>query len=75
MAAHMSKLHISSETPITIEPDSNQEPPAEREKRLVMCEEMRRLQTESIIPSALMKRYVLIKVLYKLHRTSKYRYH
>lgn len=58
MAQHMSRLHISSETPLPIqlEQDEANEQSAERERRLVMCEEMRRLQTDSIIPSALMRR-------------------
>ncbi|CAG9859760.1 unnamed protein product [Phyllotreta striolata] len=50
MAEHMSKLHISSETA----------PPKESEgvrmQRLYMCEEMRKLQTDSILPQSLLSR-------------------
>lgn len=48
MAEHMSRLHISSQTPISTETLPT------RERRLYMCEEMQRLQTESIIPSQIL---------------------
>lgn len=53
MAEHLSKLHISSENPAsTSEPESS----ACRERRLYMCEEMRKLQTDPIIPASLLER-------------------
>lgn len=51
MAEHMSRLHISSQTPTS---SSESEPI--RERRLYMCEEMQRLQTESIIPAQILER-------------------
>ncbi|KAB0799278.1 hypothetical protein PPYR_07158 [Photinus pyralis] len=48
MAEHMSRLHISSQTP-----NSTETLPT-RERRLYMCEEMQRLQTESIIPAQIL---------------------
>lgn len=49
----MAQLHINSETVTsTTEP----EPAPAREKRLYMCEEMRKLQQESILPQALLNR-------------------
>ncbi|XP_050294828.1 uncharacterized protein LOC126735001 [Anthonomus grandis grandis] len=48
MAEHMSKLHISSETATSI-----LEPESVKNKRLYMCEEMRKLQAEPIIPPSL----------------------
>ncbi|KAF5282019.1 hypothetical protein FQA39_LY00543 [Lamprigera yunnana] len=50
MAEHMSRLHISSQTASTQESLSN------REQRLYMCEEMQRLQTESIIPVQILEK-------------------
>lgn len=47
MAEHMSKLHISSETVNAKESETN------RMQRLYMCEEMRKLQSDSIIPHSL----------------------
>ncbi|XP_060531103.1 uncharacterized protein LOC132704843 [Cylas formicarius] len=49
MAEHLSKLHISSETP-----PSHLEPESVKHKRLYMCEEMRKLQADPIIPPCLM---------------------
>ncbi|KAJ8976498.1 hypothetical protein NQ317_018442 [Molorchus minor] len=49
MAEHMSKLHISSETvPLLKESESD------KTQRLYMCEEMRKLQTDSILPQSLL---------------------
>lgn len=49
----MAQLHINSETVTsTVEP----EPQPAREKRLYMCEEMRKLQQDSILPQALLNR-------------------
>lgn len=56
MAAHMSRLHISSETPAAVDRARAKESDATREQRLYVCEEMRRLQTESILPHALLGR-------------------
>lgn len=50
MAEHMSKLHISSETPVRNESE------ADLSKRLYMCEEMKKLQTDSILPESLLNR-------------------
>lgn len=50
MAEHMSNLHISSETAHKPEPET------ERTKRLYLCEEMRKLQTDSILPQCLLNR-------------------
>ncbi|KAJ8967196.1 hypothetical protein NQ314_003026 [Rhamnusium bicolor] len=49
MAEHMSKLHINSETV-----SSSKESDSDRTQRLYMCEEMRKLQTESILPQSLL---------------------
>ncbi|KAJ8922479.1 hypothetical protein NQ315_007507 [Exocentrus adspersus] len=49
MAEHMSKLHISSETA-----SSSKESESDRTQRLYMCEEMRKLQAESILPHSLL---------------------
>lgn len=51
MAEHMSKLHISSES-IT----SSKESESDRTQRLYLCEEMRKLQTDSILPQSLIAR-------------------
>lgn len=52
MAEHLSKLHISSETP-----PSSHEGEILKERRLYMCEEMRKLQTtENIIPQSLLNK-------------------
>lgn len=51
MALHMSQLHISSES---VPNCPKTEPVENRQKRLYMCEEMRRLQTESIVPQSLL---------------------
>lgn len=49
----MAQLHINSESVTSmVEP----EPQPAREKRLYMCEEMRKLQQESILPQALLNR-------------------
>ncbi|KAF7285760.1 hypothetical protein GWI33_010128 [Rhynchophorus ferrugineus] len=48
MAEHMSKLHISSETA-----SSPLEPESVKNKRLYMCEEMRKLRNDPIIPPSL----------------------
>lgn len=49
----MSQLHINSESVTSaMEP----EPQPAREQRLYMCEEMRKLQQESILPQALLNR-------------------
>nr|CAI5866357.1 unnamed protein product [Callosobruchus analis] len=50
MAEHMSKLHISSETAPELETKEN------KIQRLYMCEEMRKLQTEPILPSSIIHR-------------------
>ncbi|XP_017775875.1 PREDICTED: uncharacterized protein LOC108562160 [Nicrophorus vespilloides] len=50
MAEHLAKLHISSETPARNEPEER------RVKRLYMCDEMRKLQSESILPSSLLNK-------------------
>lgn len=55
MALHMSQLHISSETAPSIS-KLEQEPSENRQKRLYMCEEMRKLQTESILPQSILNR-------------------
>lgn len=47
----MAQLHISSETA----PSTSESEPL-REQRLYMCEEMRRLQQESILPQSLLNR-------------------
>lgn len=47
MAEHMAKLHISSETVNAKETETG------RMQRLYMCEEMRKLQNDSIIPPSL----------------------
>lgn len=47
----MSKLHINSES-VT----SPKESESDRTQRLYMCEEMRKLQTESILPQSLISR-------------------
>lgn len=53
MAEHMAQLHINSETVTsTVQP----EPEPARERRLYMCEEMRKLQQESILPQSLLNR-------------------
>lgn len=51
MALHMSRLHISTQTPSS----STEEAPA-RERRLYLCDEMRKLQAENIIPAQLMQK-------------------
>lgn len=51
MAEHMSKLHISSETQT-----SPNESESTKTKRLYMCEEMRKLQPDSILPQCLLNR-------------------
>lgn len=56
MAAHMSRLHISSESENVPPTTCPEEEARNREQRLYVCEEMRRLQTESILPSALLGR-------------------
>ncbi|KAL3265986.1 hypothetical protein HHI36_010175 [Cryptolaemus montrouzieri] len=50
MSEHLSKLHISSETPSDMESDQV------KERRLYMCDEMKKFQaqTESIIPESLL---------------------
>lgn len=48
MAEHMSNLHISSETAACKETETG------RMRRLYMCEEMRKLQSDSIIPASLL---------------------
>lgn len=53
MAEHMAQLHINSET---VTSSVNPEPKPVREKRLYMCEEMRKLQQESILPQSLLNR-------------------
>lgn len=50
MAEHMSQLHINSETSSALETEPL------REKRLYLCEEMRKLQQESILPQSLLNR-------------------
>lgn len=50
MALHMSRLHISSQTPTA----TMEEAPA-RERRLYLCDEMRKLQCENIIPSQILR--------------------
>lgn len=49
MAEHLAKLHISSET-VT----SETEPEQNKAMRLYMCEEMRKLQSETILPQTLL---------------------
>lgn len=56
MAAHMSRLHISTESRPDQLPSGDVEDSTARQKRLYVCEEMRRLQTESILPSAILGR-------------------
>ncbi|RZC40498.1 hypothetical protein BDFB_002950 [Asbolus verrucosus] len=51
MAEHMSRLHISSETAT-----SSKESEGDRTRRLYMCEEMRKLQSDSILPQSLLSR-------------------
>ncbi|XP_018571720.1 uncharacterized protein LOC108911299 [Anoplophora glabripennis] len=51
MAEHMSKLHISSESV-----GSSKESDSDRTQRLYMCEEMRKLQTDSLLPQSLIAR-------------------
>lgn len=51
MADHMSRLHISSETA-----HSSKETETQRQKRLYMCEEMRKLQSDSILPQSLLSK-------------------
>lgn len=58
MAQHMSRLHISTESHRENVPHGQMEDTVSREKRLYICEEMRRLQTESILPTSLLTRYV-----------------
>lgn len=58
MAQHMSRLHISSETQLEAV-SSEIEDTTTRQKRLYVCEEMRRLQTENILPTALLGRFVV----------------
>nr|XP_022913278.1 uncharacterized protein LOC111424087 [Onthophagus taurus]XP_022913279.1 uncharacterized protein LOC111424087 [Onthophagus taurus] len=53
MAEHLSKLHISTQNPA---PSSEPETTETTEKRLYMCEVMRKLQTESVIPQSLLDR-------------------
>lgn len=55
MAAHMSRLHISSETPAEAVA-TVQENVQVHQQRLYVCEEMRKLQTESVLPSILLGR-------------------
>ncbi|CAG9766998.1 unnamed protein product [Ceutorhynchus assimilis] len=51
MAEYMSKLHINSETvPSVLEPESL------KNKRLYMCEEMRKLQPEPLLPTSLLSK-------------------
>ncbi|XP_066150809.1 uncharacterized protein [Euwallacea fornicatus] len=49
MAEYMSKLHINSETSTSLEPELL------KNKRLYMCEEMRKLQADSLLPASLLK--------------------
>lgn len=56
MAAHLSRLHISSESENQPPTTCPEEQARNREQRLYVCEEMRRLQTESILPSSLLGR-------------------
>ncbi|EFA02487.1 hypothetical protein TcasGA2_TC008182 [Tribolium castaneum] len=51
MAEHMSRLHISSETAT-----SSRETEGDRTRRLYMCEEMRKLQSDSILPQSLLSK-------------------
>lgn len=51
MAEHMAKLHISSESMTSFK-----ETESDRTKRLYMCEEMRKLQQDSILPQSLLSR-------------------
>ncbi|XP_018319946.1 uncharacterized protein LOC108733340 [Agrilus planipennis] len=51
MAESMSRLHINSETPV-----SCSEPEDKKMQRLYMCDEMRRLQAESIIPHQILSK-------------------
>ncbi|CAH0561140.1 unnamed protein product [Brassicogethes aeneus] len=51
MAEHMSKLHISTETP-----SSSKETSTEKQQRLYLCEEMRKLKSDVIIPQCLIDR-------------------
>ncbi|XP_044254061.1 uncharacterized protein LOC123004724 [Tribolium madens] len=51
MAEHMSRLHISSETAT-----SSKESDGDRTRRLYMCEEMRKLQSDSILPQSLLSK-------------------
>lgn len=53
MAEHMAQLHINSET---VTSSVQPEPRPVREKRLYMCEEMRKLQQDSILPQSLLNR-------------------
>lgn len=47
----MSRLHISSETAT-----SSRESDRDRTRRLYMCEEMRKLQSDSILPQSLLSK-------------------
>jgi hypothetical protein len=54
MAAHLSQLHISPDyTAHQSEPREDQQ---QRLKRLVLCEELRKLKQEPILPSSLLSR-------------------
>lgn len=51
MAEHMARLHISSESVTSVK-----ETATDRTKRLYMCEEMRKLQQDSILPQSILSR-------------------
>ncbi|CAH1371212.1 hypothetical protein MTP99_012698 [Tenebrio molitor] len=51
MAEHMARLHISSETATSSKESEN-----DRTRRLYMCEEMRKLQSDSILPQSLLSK-------------------
>ncbi|PNF37456.1 hypothetical protein B7P43_G15515 [Cryptotermes secundus] len=55
MAAHLSQLHISPDytPPQELEPREDQQ---QQLKRLVLCEELRKLKQEPILPSSLLSR-------------------
>ncbi|KAL1487763.1 hypothetical protein ABEB36_015598 [Hypothenemus hampei] len=52
MAEHMSRLHISSDMET-----SPLEPESVKNKRLYMCDEMRKLQADTLLPASLMAKF------------------
>lgn len=54
MAAHLSQLHISSD--YTAHQPEPREDEQQHMKRLVLCDELRKLKQEPILPPALLSR-------------------